>query len=114
MIDAVVDAAVDASMETEEARSEDVFSGKDDEAVDEADARASRVVSSDVPAAKPPPRERRTPSPPAARRRDASGEAKRRGGKVFADADVGSANEDANEKERLRRLRLTRLSLIHI
>ena len=51
VIDAVVDAAVDASMETEEARLEDVFSGKDDEAVDEADARASRVVSSDVPAA---------------------------------------------------------------
>jgi len=50
VIDAVVDAAVDASMETEEASAlEDVFSGKDDKrqkADDEADARASRVVSS--------------------------------------------------------------------
>ena len=105
MIDAVVDTAVDASMEAEE-----VEDANPDEDGDESllDAREPRFVSSDVPAAKPPPRERRTPSPPAARRRDASGEAKRRGGKVFADADVGSANEDANEKERLRRLRLTR------
>lgn len=90
VIDAVVDAAVDASMETEEARLEDVFSGKDDEADDEADAR---VVSSDVPAAKPPPSlERRAPPPPAPRGRGASGEAE-----VFRDADVSLVSLDEGD-----------------
>ena len=91
MIDAVVDAAVDASMETEEARLEDVLKmGKDDEADDEADAR---VVSSDVPAAKPPPSlERRAPPPPAPRGRGASGEAE-----VFRDADVSLVSLDEGD-----------------
>ena len=91
VIDAVVDAAVDASMETDEARLDDVFSkGKDDEADDEADAR---VVSSDVPAAKPPPSlERRAPPPPAPRGRGASGEAE-----VFRDADVSLVSLDEGD-----------------
>jgi hypothetical protein len=92
VIDAVVDAAVDASMETEEARLEDVRwkMGKDDEADDEADAR---VVSSDVPAAKPPPSlERRAPPPPAPRGRGASGEAE-----VFRDADVSLVSLDEGD-----------------
>ena len=94
VIDAVVDAAVDASMETEEARLEDVFLGKDDEADDEADARASRVVSSvpvPVPAPKPPPRERRAPPPPAPRGRGTSGKAGR-----FRDADVSLVSLDSS------------------